>query len=123
MGTPYGATVRSDQVSEGWVRVGGAHASATEAYVAPLRALRLTHPVPRNEPGVAFEHLVGSSVDGVLLAGPAGIGKTDVILSIVNKAKADNWPVLCMRVDRLEASATAESLGEYLELPGSPASP
>jgi len=96
-------------------------AAATDTYVAPLRALRLTHPVHRSEPTVVYEHLLDGSNEGVLVAGPAGIGKTDVILSVVEKAKADGWAVLCMRIDRLEVGATADSLGDYLELPGSPA--
>ena len=57
-----------------------------------------------------------------MVAGPAGIGKTDIILRVIEHAKADGWPVLCMRVDRLESGASVESLGEQLELPGSPAS-
>jgi hypothetical protein len=84
--------------------------------------LRLRHPIARQEPSTAYELLRDEPIEGVLLAGAAGIGKSDIVLDVIEQARADNWPVLCLRVDRLTAGPSVDSLGEQLELGGSPAS-
>ena len=58
----------------------------------------------------------------VLLTGKAGVGKTSAVAQVLDKMTGRNEPVLCMRLDRLEASATPRELGQALGLPGSPVS-
>ena len=58
----------------------------------------------------------------VLLAGNAGAGKSTVLHQVVRRLSGDGWPVLAMRIDRLEPFATQSQLAAQLELPNAPAS-
>jgi hypothetical protein len=93
----------------------------TDDYRGPLEAVRLRHPIPRAEVRQALELLTSGDRIGVLLAGPAGTGKSDVILQILDAIQALGWPTLALRVDRLEDTARPEGIGEQLGLSTSPA--
>lgn len=93
----------------------------TQDYVEPLELVRLRHPIARPEVDEALDLLREGDPTGVLLAGPAGAGKSDVIVGIVERLRADGWLTLAMRVDRMVDAARPEGLGEQLGLPGSPA--
>ena len=62
------------------------------------------------------------SANTVLVSGKAGVGKTSVISQVLNSTKDLRWPVLTLRVDRLEAALTPSELGESIRLPASPVS-
>jgi hypothetical protein len=57
---------------------------------------------------------------GVLLAGEAGVGKSGVLLQVVEMLQEQGVPIMALRVDRLEPTPLPNKLGEQLELPGSP---
>jgi hypothetical protein len=56
----------------------------------------------------------------VLLDGPAGMGKSDVLLGLSNLLLERNVPHLAFRLDRLPPSARPDQLGQELGLPASP---
>ena len=58
----------------------------------------------------------------VLVSGKAGVGKTSTISQTLSRVDDRNWPMLALRVDRLEVSTTPTQLGEYVGLPASPVS-
>ena len=93
----------------------------TRDYATPVEAVRLKHPIVRAEAEEAIKLLMDSDRVGVLLAGPAGAGKSDVIVQIVNRLRAEGWLALAFRVDRMTDTVRPEGLGEQLGLPGSPA--
>ena len=58
----------------------------------------------------------------VLVSGKAGIGKTSTVSQTLSRIEDRNWPMLALRVDRLEVSTTPTQLGESVGLPASPVS-
>jgi hypothetical protein len=56
----------------------------------------------------------------VLLDGPAGMGKSDVLFGLTNLLIERNVPHLAFRLDRLSPSARPDQLGQELGLPASP---
>ena len=68
----------------------------------------------------AFDNEESNNI--VLLTGRAGVGKTSVIVQVVDEIKSRDNPALSIRLDRLEASATPRELGQALGLPESPVS-
>ena len=58
----------------------------------------------------------------VLVSGKAGVGKTSTISQTLSRVDDRNWPMLALRVDRLEVSTTPTQLGESVGLPASPVS-
>ena len=58
----------------------------------------------------------------VLVTGKAGVGKTSTISQALSRIVDRNWPMLALRVDRLEVSAIPTQLGESVGLPASPVS-
>jgi hypothetical protein len=56
----------------------------------------------------------------VMIAGEAGIGKSAVVAAIVEKARADGWPVVAFRLDRVNDVQTPRQLGARFDLPTSP---
>ena len=58
----------------------------------------------------------------VLVSGKAGVGKTSTISQTLSRVEDRNWPMLALRVDRLEVSTTPTQLGESAGLPASPVS-
>ena len=56
------------------------------------------------------------------MSGRAGVGKTAVISQTLQRIQDKDWPMLALRVDRLEPSPTPSQLGSSLGLSGSPVS-
>lgn len=56
-----------------------------------------------------------------LLVGDAGYGKSAVLVDVVRRLMELGWPVLPMRIDRLEAVERPDDVGAQLGLAGSPA--
>ena len=55
----------------------------------------------------------------VLVSGKAGVGKTSTISQTLSRIVDRDWPMLALRVDRLEVSTTPTQLGESVGLPTS----
>ena len=60
--------------------------------------------------------------DGVLVTGEAGIGKSGVMLQVVEELLDAGAPALAFRADRLEPTQLPDDVGKQIGLPGSPAS-
>ncbi len=58
---------------------------------------------------------------GVLLTGEAGIGKSGVMLQVVEELLDAGIPVVAFRADRLEPTQLPDRVGDQIGLPGSPA--
>lgn len=56
----------------------------------------------------------------VVVAGPAGIGKSVVVAQAVQRAKAAGWPIAVVAADRLSQADTPKAVGSSLGLPDSP---
>ncbi len=59
---------------------------------------------------------------GALLTGVAGVGKSSAVSQVIDEVEKRGWPILALRVDRLQPCATPIAIGEQLGLPTSPAS-
>ena len=78
--------------------------------------------LPRREVQTVQGRLKESSGKaGVLLTGEAGIGKSGVMLQVVEELLDAGTPVLAFRADRLEPTQLPDKVGEQTGLPGSPA--
>ena len=78
--------------------------------------------VPRAEVELILDSFEDPSARTVLVSGRAGVGKTEVISQTLQRVQVRNWPMLALRVDRLEPSPTPSELGSTLGLPASPVS-
>ena len=58
---------------------------------------------------------------GVLLTGEAGVGKSGVMLQVIEELIATGTPVVAFRADRLEPTQLPNDVGGQIGLPGSPA--
>mgnify|MGYP001794342214 CR=1 FL=1 len=76
--------------------------------------------IPRDEAQAAFEQLIQEK-QSTLLLGEAGVGKSSVMLQVVEKLQNKGFPTLAFRIDRLEATLLPDNLGQKLGLPVSPA--
>ncbi|WP_375495076.1 hypothetical protein [uncultured Nostoc sp.] len=76
--------------------------------------------IPRDETQIAFEELTERK-QSILLEGEAGVGKSGVMLQVLEKLHNQGFPVLTFRVDRLEPTLLPDNVGQQLGLPGSPA--
>jgi hypothetical protein len=65
---------------------------------------------------------IRSRTNPVMVAGAAGLGKSTVAAAVVERLRAEGWPVLALRLDRAGESQSARQLGERLDLPHSPLS-
>jgi hypothetical protein len=93
---------------------------ATADYRSPLAAVRLRHPISRPEAEEIVQLLRTGDTLGVLVAGAAGAGKSEVVDQVLDTLDAEGWTALAMRADRLVETPRPEGLGEQLGLPGSP---
>ena len=93
---------------------------ATSDYRTRLQATRLQHPIERDEALQAVALLRSGEALGVLAAGEAGAGKSDVLDQVIEIVQAEGWLVLAMRADRLTETPRPDGIGEQLRLPGSP---
>ena len=78
--------------------------------------------VPRAEVDLILDSFDDSSARAVMVSGRAGVGKTAVISQTLQRIKDRDWPMLALRVDRLDPSTTPIELGSALGLPASPVS-
>ena len=96
---------------------------ANRRYLRFLRDQAIGHSViPRQEVQTVQCRLRESSGKaGVLLTGEAGIGKSGVMLQVVEELLGAGTPVVAFRADRLEPTQLPDKVGEQIGLPGSPA--
>ena len=95
-----------------------------QTYQSSLRPLGIGgKTVQRNE----VDQILGIFDDSqagkiVLVSGKAGVGKTSAISQTLARIEDRDWPMLALRVDRLEVSITPTQLGQSIGLPASPVS-
>ena len=96
---------------------------ADQRYLSLLRAQAIDRTViPRQEVQTVQDRLEESSGrPGVLIAGEAGIGKSGVMLRVIEELLEAGTQVLALRADRLEPTQLPDDLGKQIGLPGSPA--
>ena len=96
---------------------------ANQRYLSLLRDQAIGSSVlPRQEVQTVQGRLKESSARaGVLLTGEAGIGKSGVMLQVVEELLNAGTPVVAFRADRLEPTQLPDNVGEQIGLPGSPA--
>ncbi len=75
-----------------------------------------TQVIPRNESLDVYRQLIDVQKN-ILLVGEAGIGKSGVMLKVVNKLRDQGIPFLAFRVDRLEPALLPAGIGKQLKLP------
>ena len=95
-----------------------------ERYLSKLRDAAIGNKIiARDEVGKILGHLSSSnSKRGVLISGEAGIGKSNVILQVVEMLRDKKWPVLAFRIDRLDlCTHLPDEVGLQLGLRRSPA--
>ena len=78
--------------------------------------------VPRAEVDLILDSFADSPTRVVMISGKAGVGKTAVISQTLQTIQGREWPMLALRVDRLDPSTTPKELGSTLGLPASPVS-
>lgn len=96
---------------------------ANQRYLNLLRNQAINRTIlPRQEVQTVHEHLEKSSEKaGVLLTGEAGIGKSGVMLQVVEELLDSGIPVVALRADQLEFTPLPDDVGKQIGLPGSPA--
>jgi hypothetical protein len=62
-----------------------------ESFLAPLRSVRLRHPLDRPQVSEAQAPLDREDLDGILLTGSAGSGKSDVTLQVIDSVLAESF--------------------------------
>ena len=95
-----------------------------ERYLSKLRDAAIGNEIiARDEVGIILGHLSSSNGKrGVLISGEAGIGKSNVILQVVEVLRDKKWPVLAFRIDRLDlCTHLPDEVGLQLGLRRSPA--
>ena len=97
--------------------------AANQRFLSLLRDQAISHTVlSRQEVETVQDRLKeNSGKAGVLLTGEAGIGKSGVMLQVVEELLEAGTPVVAFRADRLEPTQLPEKVGEQIGLPGSPA--
>ena len=94
-----------------------------QTYLAGIRPVGIGgEVVPRAEVDLILDSFADSSARAVMISGKAGVGKTVVISQILQTIQDREWPMLALRVDRLDPSTTPMELGSTLGLPASPVS-
>jgi hypothetical protein len=99
--------------------------TANERYLSPLRDAAIAGEViPRGEVQTVLDMLTSPErTRGVLQIGEAGVGKSGVILQVVESLQNQGIPLIAFRVDRLEPTLLPSDVGRQLDrgLPDSPA--
>ena len=96
---------------------------ANQRYLTLLRDQAIGSTVlPRQETQVVQVRLKQSiGKAGVLVTGEAGVGKSGVMLQVVEELLNVATPLVAFRADRLEPTQLPDIVGEQIGLPGSPA--
>ena len=96
---------------------------ANQRYLSFLRDQAIVGGVlPRQEVQTVLGRLNESSEKaGVLVTGEAGIGKSGVMLQVVEKLLDAGTPVVALRADRLTLTQLPDDVGDQIGLSGSPA--
>jgi hypothetical protein len=96
---------------------------ANERYLTPLRdAVIAGEEILREEVETVLDTLtLADRTRGVLLTGEAGVGKSGVILQVVESLQEQGLPLITFRVDRLEPTVLPSDVGQQLGLRDSPA--
>ena len=94
-----------------------------QRYLSLLREQAIDRTVlPRQEVQTVHGLLKESSGKaGVLVTGEAGIGKSGVMLQVIEELLDAGTPVVAFRADRLEFTLLPDKVGQQIGLPGSPA--
>jgi hypothetical protein len=93
-----------------------------KSYLGPLKREVISGTLlPRAEAAALVEALTSPDSPGVIImAGGAGSGKSSLLVEAIQTVQVQGWPVLCFRLDRLEATDVPDQVGRQLALPGSP---
>lgn len=94
-----------------------------DAFINPLRRAAIGGQAISRTETQAISDLLSPN-DGsrcVLVRGEAGVGKSGALLELIEGVRSRGWPILALRVDRLEPVLTPSEVGSQLRLPGSPA--
>ncbi|HEY9853869.1 MAG TPA: ATP-binding protein [Leptolyngbyaceae cyanobacterium] len=96
---------------------------ANNRYFSPLRDAAIANQViPRDEAQTVLRKLAAPDTKrGLLLLGEAGVGKSGVMLQVLEALRDRGVPTLAFRIDRLEPTLLPNDVGQQLGLPGSPA--
>lgn len=96
---------------------------ANNRYFSPLRDAAIANRViPRDEAQTVLQKLAAANTKrGLLLLGEAGVGKSGVMLQVLEALRDRGVPTLAFRIDRLEPTLLPNDVGQQLGLPGSPA--
>jgi hypothetical protein len=76
--------------------------------------------IPRSEAETAVDHLMNDPGRRFFVMGDAGTGKSAVLHQIVGRVESANWPVLAVRLDRVELFSSTVELGQRRGLDMSP---
>jgi hypothetical protein len=97
--------------------------AANERYLSPLRAAAIAGAaIPREEVETVLNMLTSPErTRGVLVTGEAGVGKSGLILQVVESLQEQGLPLITFRVDRLKPTLLPSDVGRQLGLPDSPA--
>lgn len=91
-------------------------------YISRLRRDLISgQALPRVEATEALAEIGFGERRGLLMHGPAGVGKSGVLREVVETLAADGVPLLAIRVDTLPPNERADVIGRALGLPESPA--
>ena len=95
--------------------------AANDRYLTPLRDSAVnSHIIPRDEVEDILDTLTSQDERrGVLLVGEAGVGKSEVILQVVDSLRQQGVPTLTLRIDRFEPTQLPDNVGEQIGLPAS----
>ena len=78
--------------------------------------------IPRDEAQIVLQKLTSpDSKRGLLLVGEAGVGKSGVMLQVLEALHKQGVPTLAFRIDGLAPTLLPSDVGQQLGLPGSPA--
>ena len=103
--------------------VGDVVSEINQAYLSGIQPVGIGGEiVPRTEVDLILHSFDDPSARAVMVSGRAGVGKTSVISQTLQRIKDRGWPMLALRVDRLDPSPTPSELGSSLGLPASPVS-
>lgn len=97
--------------------------TVNESYLSSLQEMAIAgHRISRDEVQSACNRLIdGDGKQSVLLVGEAGVGKTGVMLQVVEQLCQHGLLILAFRIDNLNPEPMPDNIGQQLGLPGSPA--